>query len=122
MEADSTTNSLDNEEIETLTEDDFPRPVRIVNVDGDGHFNLDIDALEAILLNDKARNKQVAVLSIAGDFRKGKSFLLNFFVRYLQKPDSWLDDIDEPLKGKILLFFVHFFKNLLFRFLMERRF
>lgn len=95
MEADSTT--LFDKEYE---DDDLPHPVTIVNIDDDGHFSLNVDALSKILLDENIKDKHIAVLSIAGDFRKGKSFLLNFFLRYFEKPDTWLDDTDEPLKGK----------------------
>ena len=106
MEADSTTNlprSSSPKRSGSSIEDEG-RPVQVVEVDGDtGTFQLKIDELRAILLQDKVKDKPVAVVSIAGDFRKGKSFLLNFFVRYLQKKSAWLEDKNEPLKGKILL-------------------
>lgn len=40
------------------------------------------EALSAILLHPSAADKKVAVVSVAGAFRKGKSFLLNFLLRY----------------------------------------
>ncbi|RWS17926.1 atlastin-2-like protein [Dinothrombium tinctorium] len=117
MEADSSSDrlnvSFENATVRELIEGDVssttsdnsidsPRPVQIVVVNSETReFELDIDALSSILLRDKVRDKPVSVVSIAGDFRKGKSFLLNFFLKYLQKNGSsdWLSDENEPLKG-----------------------
>ncbi|CAF5195315.1 unnamed protein product, partial [Rotaria magnacalcarata] len=43
----------------------------------------------------------ISLVSIAGDFRKGKSFMLDFFLRYLRAKDhkDWIGREDEPLKG-----------------------
>lgn len=46
-------------------------------------LHLELDNLKRILEADNVKDRHVVVLSIAGAFRKGKSFLLNFFVRYL---------------------------------------
>lgn len=46
-------------------------------------FQLKIDELKEILEKDEIKDRKVVVFSIAGAFRKGKSFLLNFFVPYL---------------------------------------
>ncbi|KAL3320650.1 Atlastin-3, partial [Cichlidogyrus casuarinus] len=64
-------------------------------------FVLDEKALESILLRNDIKNKKVCVISIAGAFRKGKSFLLDFFLRYLNTIDksTWLKDPEVPLKG-----------------------
>ena len=59
-------------------------PVQVVIAQKDQSFDLDLEALEKILLNPRVCDKKVAVLSIAGSCRKGKSFLLNFFLKYLQ--------------------------------------
>jgi len=40
--------------------------------------------LEKILLDPRVADKKVSVVSVAGAFRKGKSFLLNFLLRYLK--------------------------------------
>jgi atlastin len=59
------------------------RPVQIIVSRDDHSFELDEDALAAILLQDHVRDKNVVVVSVAGAFRKGKSFLLDFFLRYM---------------------------------------
>lgn len=87
------------------------KPVQIVKLDkkNDG-IDLDIEALANICLNEKCRDRPICVVSIAGDYRKGKSFMLNFFLRYLyyvsekQKSDEpierdWLGKADEELRG-----------------------
>lgn len=57
--------------------------VQIITPSEDHLFELDEEALESILLADGVRDKKVIVLSVAGAFRKGKSFLLDFCLRYL---------------------------------------
>jgi atlastin len=59
------------------------RPVQIVVSKDDHSFELDEDALSEILLQDHVRDKNVVIVSVAGAFRKGKSFLLDFFLRYM---------------------------------------
>lgn len=90
------------------------QPVQIVTAtygdDGKGKFDLDLAALERLLLNERVRDHKVAVVSVAGAFRKGKSFLLNFFLRYLSfiaggnsgsssSGEDWLGSCDQALKG-----------------------
>uniref|UniRef100_A0A3Q4IF91 Atlastin 3 n=1 Tax=Neolamprologus brichardi TaxID=32507 RepID=A0A3Q4IF91_NEOBR len=77
-----------------------PGPVQIVNVCKDDHsFTLEIKALSKILLNPKVRDKRVVVVSVAGAFRKGKSFLLDFMLRYMHRQEKWMGNDDEPLTG-----------------------
>ena len=60
------------------------RPVQVVTIDKEHSFVLNEDALERVLCNERIKNKHIAVVSVAGAFRKGKSFLLDFFLRYLR--------------------------------------
>lgn len=69
-------------------------PVQIVLADEDHNFTLDEDALKSVLLQPEIRDKKVVVISVAGAFRKGKSFLLDFFLRYEQHTVSSLVVID----------------------------
>ena len=86
--------------------DDAECAVQIISFnDETKEFELNVDGLEGILNNEKAKDKPVVVISIAGDFRKGKSFMLNFFLRYLKAAEQgaskdWLSDQEQPLKGK----------------------
>lgn len=87
-----------------------PRAISIVR-SVDGHkFQLDEVALERLLLDDRIKNKLVCVVSVAGAFRKGKSFLLDFFLRFLRYQygstssfsgdmSCWLGSSDTPLDG-----------------------
>lgn len=63
----------------------LPLPPQIVVAKPDHTFDLDEDALQEILLSDEVRDRKVVVLSVAGAFRKGKSFLLDFIIRYLDQ-------------------------------------
>nr|XP_023650017.1 atlastin-3-like isoform X1 [Paramormyrops kingsleyae] len=79
-----------------------PGAVQIVTVSKEDHsFSLDTEALERVLLSPHVRDKHVVVLSVAGAFRKGKSFILDFMLRYMYRKseDNWLGSEDEPLTG-----------------------
>ena len=58
-------------------------PVQVVVAKDDQSFELAEEELSSILLHPNVRDKKVVVLSVAGAFRKGKSFLLDFCLRYL---------------------------------------
>nr|XP_046917719.1 atlastin-3-like isoform X2 [Dermatophagoides farinae] len=119
----SSTNG-DYEMITNPMEQLIGQPIQIVKVTDERKFELDVDALGSILLRDSIRDTPVVVVSIAGDFRKGKSFMLNHFLGYLQanstnhnnnsnnnngqndgssslspSNDDWLADPTAPLKG-----------------------
>ncbi|XP_014218612.1 atlastin isoform X2 [Copidosoma floridanum] len=87
-------------------DDDMGYPVQIVQTHPDHTFELDEDALTEILLQEDIKDRSVVVVSVAGAFRKGKSFLLDFFLRYMdskyvkkENTDSWLGGENEPLSG-----------------------
>jgi atlastin len=48
-----------------------------------GLFELDEAAVKSVLFQPEVRNRKIAIVSIVGAFRRGKSFLLNFMLRYL---------------------------------------
>ncbi len=54
-----------------------PHAIQIVKVLDDHTFDLDMEALKEVLLSEEVCNRKVAVISVAGAFRKGKSFLLD---------------------------------------------
>ncbi|XP_007102920.2 atlastin-2 isoform X2 [Physeter macrocephalus] len=79
-----------------------PCPVQIVLAHEDDHnFELDEEALEQILLQEHIRDLHIVVVSVAGAFCKGKSFLLDFMLRYMYNKDSqsWIGGNNEPLTG-----------------------
>ena len=76
------------------------KPIPVV-VASDHSFELDEDALCEILLDPRVKDRHVVIVSVAGAFRKGKSFLLDFFLRYLfaLNDPNWLGDANSPLEG-----------------------
>ncbi|XP_048654573.1 atlastin-1-like [Marmota marmota marmota] len=58
-------------------------PVQVLIVKDDHSFELDEAALNRILLSEAVRDKEVVAVSVAGAFRKGKSFLMDFMLRYM---------------------------------------
>uniref|UniRef100_A0A8C0IGD2 Atlastin GTPase 2 n=1 Tax=Bubo bubo TaxID=30461 RepID=A0A8C0IGD2_BUBBB len=81
---------------------DKPCPIQIVLAHEDDHnFELDEEALEKILLQEHIKDLNIVVVSVAGAFRKGKSFLLDFMLRYMYNRTSpcWIGGNTEPLTG-----------------------
>ncbi|XP_006270828.3 atlastin-3 [Alligator mississippiensis] len=87
-----------------------PGPVPVVLTHRAAHaFELAEQALASVLLQEPVRDMDAVVVSVAGAFRKGKSFLLDFMLRYMyaQKEagptgtpgPGWLGQDDEPLQG-----------------------
>uniref|UniRef100_A0A8C3KU48 Atlastin-1 n=1 Tax=Calidris pygmaea TaxID=425635 RepID=A0A8C3KU48_9CHAR len=76
-------------------------PVQVLIVKDDHSFELDEAALNRILLSEAVRDKEVVAVSVAGAFRKGKSFLMDFMLRYMYNKDAvdWVGDYNEPLTG-----------------------
>ncbi|XP_075727730.1 atlastin-1 [Rhipicephalus microplus] len=77
------------------------KQVQIVSIGEDHTVQLNTEELGKILLAPKVKDKAVAVVSIIGAFRTGKSFLMNFLLRYLSNPDKskWMEDEDTPVQG-----------------------
>ncbi|XP_077493831.1 atlastin-1-like isoform X1 [Amblyomma americanum] len=75
--------------------------VQILHINEDHSFDLNESQLEAILLDDRVKDKPVVVVSVAGAYRQGKSFLLSFLLRYLRNNcrSDWLDDPSIKLDG-----------------------
>ncbi|XP_064478721.1 atlastin-2-like [Ornithodoros turicata] len=68
-------------------------------------FELRSDKLSSLLTNSDIADLPVVVLSVAGGFRLGKSFLLGFCIRYLEHLETssnqsdWMDKENIPLTG-----------------------
>ncbi|KAH8030697.1 hypothetical protein HPB51_011484 [Rhipicephalus microplus] len=76
-------------------------PVQILRV-GDGErIEFNQRELERILLTDHVKDRPVVVISVAGAYRQGKSFLLSFLLRYLRHKgrSDWMEDTHAPLHG-----------------------
>ncbi|KAI4468389.1 guanylate binding protein [Holotrichia oblita] len=96
--------------VEDLPIDDMgdsnPHAIQIVLANKDHTFALDEEALSNVLMQDEIKDRYVVVVSVAGAFRKGKSFILDFFLRYMKskyvmkdKKGDWLGPQDIPLGG-----------------------
>ncbi|KAL7018733.1 hypothetical protein ACKWTF_010886 [Chironomus riparius] len=91
----------------------YGNPVNILNVTDRNEFIVDIEGINKILLRPDLIERKIVAVSIVGIFRKGKSFLLNYFLRYLygnfksvNHPDNplnntedWMGNKNEPLLG-----------------------
>eukprot|EP00105_Crassostrea_gigas_P038520 XP_019922668.1 PREDICTED: atlastin-1 isoform X2 [Crassostrea gigas] len=73
------------------------------NDDGEITHGLELvdENLEKIMLHPEVKENPVVIISITGAFRKGKSFLLGFFLKFLEtQPEEcdWLSE-DDKIEG-----------------------
>lgn len=70
---------------ESGSDSEAPSPSRPIQIAHpvDHKFRFELDDLKRILEADNIKDRQVVIVSVTGAFRKGKSFLLNFFLRFL---------------------------------------
>ena len=89
-----TGNFSDKSNLDWSSEEEEPdgraRPVQVLVVKDDHSFELDEAALSRILLSEEVRDREVVAISVAGAFRKGKSFLMDFMLRYMYSQVSSL--------------------------------
>lgn len=62
------------------------------------------ETFDKIIDREGIQDLPIAVVSIVGDYRKGKSTLLNFLLRYFQHYDSedWLGNSKQKLTGQYI--------------------
>lgn len=58
-------------------------PINILVQNANGGYEINPEAIERVLLHPEVKDRSVYVLSIAGAFRKGKSFFLNYCLRFM---------------------------------------
>ncbi|XP_049303131.1 atlastin-like isoform X3 [Bactrocera dorsalis] len=90
------------------------KPMQIISICGEDDssssrciLQLNEDELNKMFTDGKIKDRVVSVISVAGAFRKGKSFLLDFCLRYMYakyghnnlSEKDWLGDENAPLEG-----------------------
>lgn len=60
-----------------------PRPIQIISPKNHVFQTKDLYLIKDILDANALKDRDIVVVSIAGSLRKGKSFLLNYFLKYL---------------------------------------
>ncbi|XP_043942591.1 RING finger protein 112-like [Protopterus annectens] len=80
-----------------------PAPCQIIGLDKDSKLIVHEEELRSCLEQKSVWNRAVCFISVIGEQRKGKSFLLNYILRCLNNlgvtDDSWMGRDDEPLEG-----------------------
>ena len=61
----------------------FGKPVSVLKFDDSNKIIIDNAELDKMFLYPEVKNRKVVVLSIIGAFRKGKSFFLDYCLRFL---------------------------------------
>lgn len=61
----------------------YGKPLSIIKFNDSKQLEFDKSALDGLLLHPQVKDRKIVLLSIVGAFRKGKSFFLDYCLRYL---------------------------------------
>lgn len=61
----------------------YGRPVSVLSFGLRGKFIINNTALDEIFLHPEVKDRKIVAVSIIGAFRKGKSFLMDYGLRYM---------------------------------------
>ena len=61
----------------------YGNPVNILNFSADNKVVFDKTELDKIFLDPEVKTRKIVIVSIIGAFRKGKSFFLDYCLRYM---------------------------------------
>jgi hypothetical protein len=81
--------------MELLHSHPYGRPVTILNLDNHHNIEINTEQLKEMFEHQEVVNRKIVAFSIVGTFRRGKSFFLNYVLRYLYANVSCQYFIDE---------------------------
>lgn len=84
------------------------QPIQIVSFENHKINLQNFNDVQRILESDELKNRRAVVVSIAGALRQGKSFLLNFFLKYL-KARVCMNHCAKFIHTLLMLIFLCFF-------------
>lgn len=61
----------------------YGEPLSIINFNDSVRLDFDRAKLDGLLLHPEVKDRKVVLISIVGAFRKGKSFFLDYCLRYM---------------------------------------
>lgn len=61
----------------------FGEPLNIIKFNDSLNLDFDQAKLDQLLLHPEVKDRKVVLISIVGAFRKGKSFFLDYCLRYM---------------------------------------
>lgn len=76
-------------EFESCDKHPHGKPVNILKVNDYGVSEVDSNAIKSLFSHPELKNRKAVIVTIVGDFRKGKSFFLNYCLRYLYENVSY---------------------------------
>ncbi|XP_048450257.1 RING finger protein 112-like, partial [Rhincodon typus] len=91
------------QKIQQVMDRDVDEAKQLVAFEPSGSIVINEDILRSCFLAEDVKDRPLCLISIIGEERKGKSFLLNYLLRRLynleRKDQQWLGAEDEDLKG-----------------------
>lgn len=99
--------SLETDETKTTASESSKDAKNMTKTEGEPIKLLEIDPeskqiifyeneLKELIERNNAKDKFICVCSIAGDYRKGKSFLMNYCIRFLMNNHDYLNRFTDP--------------------------
>lgn len=72
-------------EAETEVEKSHPygKPMNLMKFDDEENIIIDAETLDNTFLHPEVKDRKIVAVSIVGAFRKGKSFLMDYALRYM---------------------------------------